>query len=130
MKQYIGGGGVALYLSRRPAQGPSTQNMEVQVDHALPGVGPDVGDEPPSAGAFLAHPGGGGEHRGEEAGIVWSQSGGRIDVAFGDHEHMGGGRRVDVVESKHVVGLEHHIGGDGPGRDRAEETVGHELRPR
>jgi putative SOS response-associated peptidase YedK len=102
--------------------------MTVQVEYALPGVGPLVDDEPISAlrepEAFrhlsrckqeLA------EHlRVASLGLVHS-----YDVAFGNDQGMGGRDRPDVRECDDVVVLEHELRRSFSGDDVAEETAGH-----
>jgi hypothetical protein len=101
--------------------------MEVQVKYALPGVGANVGYEPPSPLDSASHPGGNVEQRSQQLGVSSLQLFGGRYMAAGNNEHVRGSGRVDVVERHDIVGFDDNISRDLPGRDRAKQAIGHGL---
>ena len=100
------------------------------MEHALAGVGTDVGNHPPSACDRTPDAGRHLEEGGEEISVFGADVGGRNDMPLWDHQYVSRRRRVDVVERQHLIGLDNHVGGNGAGRDRAKQAIRHCDRSR
>ena len=63
-------------LAGRPLHVASAQHMEMEVKHALTGVGPDVGNQPPTAFGGSTNLGGNIVQGGQQPGVAGLQFGG------------------------------------------------------
>ena len=116
---------IPYQLSGRPRELPASEDVEMEVPHALPGEVPVVHDEPEVAG--ISGPGRDSTDDAQEVptqrfvpelGQLW-------DMLSGHHEHVERGRRVDVVEGDGTLVLVHDPGGDLTRDDPADHASGH-----
>src|SRR6266571_42575 len=110
----------------RPSHAPASQEVEVQVRHALPRVGPGVRHQsPPRTG----HPFRVSQVRGaldqlrQQASVMVGEPCRRFDVLSRDQQDVGGGLGVDVSKRHDVVGLVHDVRRYLLRRDLAEQAV-------
>src|SRR5712692_487452 len=113
----------------RPAHVAAAEDVPVQVQHALTGVGADVRDEAPAVLELLilGHLAGGLQEPEAEIRVV--QLGNRGDVAVGDEQHVRGRLRVQVAEAGDVLVLVDDVALDLPRRNLAEDAVSHARSP-
>ena len=101
--------------------------MEMQVLDSLAGIGAALPDHPARPGHAL----GLGDFRNdlENVGNDCAVFGGYAiavgNVRFGHHQHMGGRLGIDVPEGEDGFVLVDLGGGDLPGNDFTEQTIGH-----
>ena len=97
----------------------------MEVVHALPCIGPDIGHHPIAAVESLPH----GqapddlEHLHQNLLVGCRQVGDRRDMLPRDDQQMGRRLGVDVTEGHDPVRAVDHIGIDGTGGDPAEEAI-------
>src|SRR6266516_3707581 len=115
---------------RRPAHRTAPQQVEVDVEHALAGVRPDVRHQPPprAVDAFGLRQVRRRLHDlGQQLPVLVRDGRRRLDVILRDQKDVGGRLRPDVAERHHLVGLVHDIGLDLAPGDLAEQAVGRGL---
>lgn len=111
----------AVQLAGRPGHVPSCQDVEVEVEHALSRLLPAVGDYAEVGEAqLLGHFGDDLEAVGHHGGVLRGDLPAGLHVGLGDHQEVGGGLGVDVVEGVHLVVLIDLFRGDLPCDDLAE----------
>src|SRR6187551_4133341 len=102
------------------------EQVEVQVENALPRIGSHVRDETPArlvdplgAGEMGRSLGDVGQHRSVLVGEVLE----RRDVVLGDQQDVRGRLRIQIPEGDHPIGLPQDLGGDLSGGDLAEDAA-------
>ena len=98
----------------------------MQVEHGLSGSGADVEDGAVSLlDVSLARDFGGGEMAAsDELGVFSLGFLKPSEVFLGNHKHMRGGLRIDVLEGKNVFILVDFLRGNLAAQDAAEQAVG------
>src|SRR5439155_2967055 len=100
--------GVAARSPRRPAHPAASQQVEVEVEHALAGVRAHVRDQAPprAVDAFgLRQVRRGLNDLGQQLTVLLGDGRRRFDVILGDEKDVRGRLRADVAERHHPVGL-------------------------
>lgn len=108
-------------LAGRPGEGPSADEVDVEVGHGLSGVGAFIDDEAVTGGEALRF---GDDAGGAEQVLVVSgglDGGDAGDLGFGDDEDVDGGDGVDVADGEAVVVLVDDVTGDFAVEDAGEE---------
>ena len=101
----------------------------MQVRHTLARLLADVGHHPVALQTqLLGDLGDDGEDVGHHGGVVLSDLGHRGDVHLGNHQKVGGGLGIDVVEGVADLVLIDLVGGDLSLRDLAEQTIAHKRK--
>jgi hypothetical protein len=115
--------------SGRPAEASPSEEMEVDVEHAIARVGPGVEDESEAPlrqakipGEVAASP----NQRSHERIVLGGQVQKAREVFLGDQQDVDGGFGPDVVEGQNGVVLVDHPRGD-PARDDLAEEARHEA---
>ena len=99
----------------------------MQVVDALARLLPDVGDHAVAVQTqLLRHLGDDFENVGNHGAVVPGHLGHRTDVGLGDDQKVGGCLGIDVIEGVALLVLIDLVGGDLPGADLAEQTIGHD----
>jgi hypothetical protein len=117
------------FLTRRPGEGTTPEEVHVEVEDGLACVGAVVEDEAVAAGgnAFgLGQLLGGGEKGGKGWGVFGDDGATACDVSVGDDEDVGRGLGVTIPKGGDGVVFEDDFGGEVAVYDFAKETVGHE----
>src|SRR6266540_4310123 len=119
--------GAGARSPRGPAHPTAPQQVEVEVEHALAGVRPDVRDQPPSRAIdalSLRQVRRGLDELGQQRTVLVGDGRRRLDVILRDQEDVCGRLRADVAERHHPVGLVDHVGRDLAPGDLAEQAIG------
>ena len=117
------------------SNGPAAQHVEVEVGHAVGGVGTHVEGET-VAPVLASDPLGVGHRLGRHqeghdvVGVLGHDGGGVHDVAGRHHQHVDGRLGVDVPERHRALVAVDDVGRHVAGDDGAEEAVGHGAHPR
>jgi len=101
--------------------------MEVQVPHGVAGVFAHVGDEPVArvGDSFrLRRPASEDEQVRQDRAVVHGYRCRMVDVSYRHDQHMDRRLRAQVTKCEPVSATRHLVGGDRPGDDAAEQTVG------
>jgi hypothetical protein len=120
-------------LTRRPSQATTSEKVEVQVRHRVPGDLADVEHQTVSVGHQAFAKGdrlGGREQVGDVIAVIRGHIIGRCDVDARDDQDMRRGLRVEVTEGVAPLAGEHLRRGDLVADDPTKETVvAHYDRP-
>lgn len=108
-----------------PTHGPAADHVQVKVRDRVPRVLADVEDQAiPRIGDAIGGGDrlGGHQHVGQDLRVGGADHPGMFDVAFRNHQHMGGRRRVEVTKGQAVVGFVNLGGRNFPGNYSTEDA--------